>query len=222
MRGQAATQIRKATRQDAAVVAEIVSDAFRDDPVMSWLIPDARRRHAGVPDYFRTVAKHIYLPHGQVYLSKDASGAALWLSAGVSAGSPPLLAALGLAWRLFRASGFGGLRRANTLLAGLHVNHPAEPHYYLHAVGVRGSQQGRGIGSALIRHVTDHCDREQLLAYLENTNERNLPLYERHGFRTLQEWRIPGGGPPIWFMAREHLHGAEPSAPADGGAITAS
>jgi len=139
---------------------------------------------------------------GQIYLTADASGAALWLPAGVSADSAPLLPALGLAWRLFRAAGIGGLRRANTLLATFHANHPAEPHYYLHAVGVRRGQQGRGIGSALIRHVTEQCDRERLLAYLENSNERNLPLYERHGFRVLREWRAPGGGPPIWFMAR--------------------
>jgi ribosomal protein S18 acetylase RimI-like enzyme len=185
------------------VVAEILGDAFRDDPVMSWLIPNDRRRHAGMPVYFRAVAKHVYLPHHLVYLTTDASGAALWLPAGVSADSAPMLPALGLAWRLFWATGVGGLRRANTLLTAFHANHPAEPHYYLHAVGVRHGQQGRGIGSALIRHVTELCDRERRLAYLENSNERNLPLYERHGFRVLREWRTPGGEPPIWFMARE-------------------
>jgi hypothetical protein len=51
--------------------------------------------------------------------------------------------------------------------------------------------------------VTEQCDRERRLAYLENSNERNLPLYERHGFRVLREWHAPGGGATMWFMARE-------------------
>jgi ribosomal protein S18 acetylase RimI-like enzyme len=119
----------------------------------------------------------------------------------VSADALPWLPALGLAWQLLGAAGVRGLWRANTLLGVLHANHPKEPHYYLHAIGVRSGQQGRGVGSALLRQGTEHCDREGLLAYLENTNERNLPLYERHGFQVLREWRVTGG-PPIWFMAR--------------------
>src|SRR5262249_20880844 len=119
MQLQASSEVRRATLQDAAVLGEIIGDAFRDDPVMSWLVPYARRGHADVPVYFRTVAKHLYLLHREVYLTSDTFGAALWLPPGVSADSVPLLASLRLAWRLFTASGFGGLRRANNLLAAL-------------------------------------------------------------------------------------------------------
>ena len=51
------------------------------------------------------------------------------------------------------------------------------------------------------------------LAYLENSNERNLPLYQRQGFEVVRLWQAPGGGPRLWFM---------PRAPrAAGGAATA-
>ena len=56
------------------------------------------------------------------------------------------------------------------------------------------------------------CDREGRLAYLENSNERNTPLYERNGFRVLQEWRAPRDGPPIWFMARSCSERRHPEA----------
>jgi ribosomal protein S18 acetylase RimI-like enzyme len=81
------------------------------------------------------------------------------------------------------------------------AHHPQQSHYYLHALGVRSSRQGRGIGSALIRQVTAICDRDHVLAYLENSNERNLPLYVRNGFQVTTTWQVPGG-PPIWFMVR--------------------
>lgn len=204
MSGQAPSQIRQATLQDAAAVSELLGNAFRDDPVLTWLIPGPERRHDLVAGYFRSAVKHLYLPHEHVYLTEDVSGAALCLPAGVTAGSPPPLVEIGLAWRLYKACGFRGLLRAHTLQAAVRANRPVEPHFYLHALGVRPSLQGRGVGSALLREVTGHCDRRQIRAYLENTNERNLPLYERHGFERVREWHFPGGGPPIWFMVRPH------------------
>ena len=207
--GQSPMLVRQAILQDAASIAELIAAAFRDDPILRWLIPDARWRHGIVADYFRSAVRHLYLPHEQVYLTEDVSGAALCLPAGVTVGSPPLLDELGLAWRLCTACGLGGLLRAHTLQATVHASRPAEPHFYVHALGVRPSQQGRGVGSALLRQVTGHCDRCKFRAYLENTNERNLPLYERYGFRVLGTWHASNGGPTIWFMARDYRHATE-------------
>lgn len=198
--------VRQAVTHDVSFVAALLGESFRDDPVLSWLIPETSRRHNGVVNYFQAVVQHLYLPRQQVYLTEDGSGVAVCLPAGVPVGSLPMPVEIGLAWQVCRASGFRGLLRANTLQTTLRANRPAEPHFYLHALGVRRDQQGRGIGSTLLRHVTELCDHRRQYAYLENSNERNLALYERHGFRTLREWHCPGGGPPIWFMAREHRH----------------
>ncbi len=40
-------------------------------------------------------------------------------------------------------------------------------------------------------------------AYLESSNERNLPLYERNGFRVTGNLRALSHGPTIWRMWRE-------------------
>ncbi|HEV3227255.1 MAG TPA: GNAT family N-acetyltransferase, partial [Acidimicrobiales bacterium] len=44
-----------------------------------------------------------------------------------------------------------------------------------------------GLGSSLMRETLDRCDRQGLGAYLESSNIRNVPFYERHGFRVLAE-----------------------------------
>ncbi len=199
---QSTHTIRNATAHDIPVVAAILGEAFRDDPVFTWLVPHPQRRHRGVPAYFLTLARQLYLPHHEVYLTERAGGAALWLPPGVSADALHSLAMLPLLGRLYWTAGIAGLRRASLIARAMAAHHPAQPHYYLHAVGVRSRWQGQGLGSALIQHVTARCDREQCLAYLENTNPCNLRLYERHAFQVTQAWQVPGGGPPLWFMVR--------------------
>ncbi len=66
--------------------------------------------------------------------------------------------------------------------------------------------QGRGIGSALLRPVLTRCDREGVPAYLEASSERNRALYARHGFEVVERIELPGGGPPMWRMWREPQH----------------
>jgi ribosomal protein S18 acetylase RimI-like enzyme len=73
--------------------------------------------------------------------------------------------------------------------------HPKEPHWYLPLLGVDPAHQNKGVGGALLRHVTDRCDRDGVAAYLESSNPRNIALYERHGFEILG--RAQSGQSPV-------------------------
>ncbi len=195
--------IRRIGTEEAGLAAEVLGAAFQDDPMMTWLAPGDSSRAALSQAYFRMALDRVYLARGEVYLAGEpgfADGAALWLPPAVAAGPLPLGAELRLAWLLFRSAGFGGIRRAWLARAAVEGQHPSVPHYYLHALGVRPGLQRRGIGSALIRHVTARCDREGAPAYLENSNARNLPFYRRCGFEVIGQWQPPEGQPTIWFM----------------------
>jgi ribosomal protein S18 acetylase RimI-like enzyme len=80
--------------------------------------------------------------------------------------------------------------------------HPEEPHWYLPIIGVEPNAQGRGLGGALLRHAVARCDRENLIAYLESSNPRNITLYERHGFERMGEIKV-GKGPLVTPMLRQ-------------------
>ena len=82
-------------------------------------------------------------------------------------------------------------------------HHPAERHYYLYLLGVHPDHQSQGLGSALLRTVLERCDREQMPAYLEASNPRNISLYGRHGFRVIRELQFGRGGPYLAAMWRE-------------------
>ena len=78
--------------------------------------------------------------------------------------------------------------------------HPREPHYYLEYLGVEPELQGKGLGSAILQHLTVKVDEEKVGCYLENANPRNLPFYQRFGFQIIAEKEIIGT--PCWFMWR--------------------
>ena len=174
--------------------------AFVDDPAWSWLMPFADRQQRQRL-FFETELRYLVPDRREVWTTEDGSAAALWAAPGrwsvpmgtVLREAPPMLRVFGR--RLPLALRY--LMRVERL-------HPTKPpHWYLEIIGTEPAQQGRGLGSALMRPVLALCDRDWLGAYLEASSERSRALYERHGFRVVERFNMPGGGPEIRRMWRE-------------------
>ena len=88
------------------------------------------------------------------------------------------------------------------ILDQLERYHPSEPHWYLPMIGVDPTHQSQGYGSALLQHALLPCDRDHTPAYLESSNPRNIPLYQRHGFEVLGTIQV-GSSPPVSPMLRK-------------------
>jgi ribosomal protein S18 acetylase RimI-like enzyme len=193
--------VARATQADAGRVGAVLADAFRDDPVFAWLIPAAaRRRDERLQTFFTSIARS-YLRRGKhVYVAGDGEGAALWSAPGSWVLPPSEM--LRETPSTARAFGRNLLRALRTQLQveSLHPKDP--PHWYLGYLGTRCSAQGKGLGGAMLREVLDQADAAHLPAYLESSNERNLTLYQRHGFEVVEEIRALGSGPRIWRMWR--------------------
>jgi hypothetical protein len=114
-------------------------------------------------------------------------GYAMWLPPGVHSDEA------GIADLLRQSVAATRLTEILDLVAQMTSFQPAEPHWFLPLIGR---------GSALLQHMLAQCDREQQLAYLDSTNARNIPLYERHGFERLGVIRA-GSCPPVFPMLRK-------------------
>jgi ribosomal protein S18 acetylase RimI-like enzyme len=197
----AAIEVRRATSADAATLGETLADAFSEDPVISWLLPPTiRNRPQRLRKLFTSTAESYLRRDQPAYLTADGQGAALWAAPGSWLAPPSeqlheLLPMIGV----FR----GGLIRASRLQTQMLKAHPHPKHWYLYCLGTRADAQGRGLGSAMLREVLDRVDAAGESAYLESSNIRNVPLYERHGFTVVEEIRIDRGGPPMWRMWRD-------------------
>ncbi|MFI0408649.1 GNAT family N-acetyltransferase [Actinomadura sp. 3N508] len=195
--------VRDAATPDAAEIAALLGRAFDDDPLWSWLVPDEASRVRRLAGVFEIMLRRVHLPHGGTELAgRDArtEAAALWNPPGhwhvpfrvQAAQTLPLLRVLGARTPV-------SLRT----LGAIEKHHPREPHWYLAVLGTDPPAQGNGLGSALLRSRLDRCDAEGMPAYLESSKERNLPYYERFGFKVTRELALPGkGAPSIWLMWR--------------------
>jgi ribosomal protein S18 acetylase RimI-like enzyme len=195
------SDIRKLTGADLPRISKALGRAFEDDPVMNWVFQRESDLIARLERAFGLFLRKIWLPQQECYGTDQLFGAALWLPPGkwhLGAGAqlrllPSMIATLGRS-----------LPRMMAALTLVEKHHPKEPgHYYLAVLGVEPELQGRGFGSALMAPMLARCDRDGVPAYLESSKERNVVLYERHGFRVVEQLRLPKDGPPIWRMWRE-------------------
>lgn len=194
-----APTIRNAETADGETLVETLSDSFVDDPMFKWLFPNAQL----YPSFFRMLVKDVYLPRGIIHLDEQGRGAALWLPPEQRMRIAPRLRLLRFGLKLIRANGLQPLWRVYRQGSVFARHHPKEPHYYLQFIGCRRSEQGRGIGAELLKKGIRICDERGMPAYLECSNPRNVPLYERHGFVVTGQHALGKNAPVAWFMWRD-------------------
>jgi ribosomal protein S18 acetylase RimI-like enzyme len=188
--------VRHALRSDVDELEITLGDAFADDPMLTWMYPDDVTREAFARGFFR-VALDVGLTRGHTYTIAN-NAVAVWSPPDIDLFDDPSLERLGVL--LGEQIGdrsvevFAGLGRIADV-------HPHEiPHFYLLALGTRAAQRSRGLGARLLDDVLRRCDAQGLPAYLESSNIRNVSIYERHGFRVLDELHIGGDfvARPMW------------------------
>jgi GNAT superfamily N-acetyltransferase len=181
---------------DAAVV-ETLTTAFIDDPLMMWLFDDAARRPAQLRVWWAWIIDN-RPPHVEVMSTPDDLSAAIWhgpdpAGEGTGASFPDMLAGL---------VGANEMQRKLPALAVIPEAHPTARHWYLAAIGTRPAHQGEASGPRVLSPVLARCDAAGLPAYLESSNPRNVPFYERFGFVATGIIQVPGG-PALTPMWRE-------------------
>ena len=196
-----ANDVRRATTADLDGMAGALARAVADDPLMSFIVPDAARRRRVLQPLFTMELGKTALRVREVYTTEQQAGAAIWAAPGTWRLSP--LAMVPLLPATTRLLGLGGLRRFFSVFSTLEKHHPAEPHWYLEGLGTDPAHQRRGVGSALMRPVLDRCDADGVPAYLETQRSENVPYYRHHGFEVRGEVDVPKGGPHLWLMWRE-------------------
>ena len=191
--------VKIASETEQNVVIDALKLAFVADPATRWVWPDPQKYLL----HFNNFAKAF---GGKAFASKSAhyignySGAALWLPPNID---PDVDTLLGLLQETTSEEAQGIVPQ---VLEKMGSYHPNEPHWYLPLLGVDPLYHGKGLGSALLKYATTRFDNENVLAYLESSNPRNIPLYERHGFKVLGTIGIDQFPPIVPMLRKPQSH----------------
>ncbi|MFD0073677.1 GNAT family N-acetyltransferase [Streptomyces sp. NPDC127166] len=188
---------KPATIDDAHMVGRTLASAFGDDPMMRWFFPDETTRETGLGRYFTTLFTRQYGLHG--VCERTGSAAAFWVS---PEGADKAVPDADTIQQLVEILGDRAPVFQEAVMAAAEHG-PAEPHWYLALIGADPAARGQGHGSALLRSGLAKADAAGLPVYLESSKPDNLPVYEHFGFKVVDEFALPGGGPVLWAMKRD-------------------
>ena len=186
-------------------LARVLSRAFHDDPLFVYFFPDAAKRARQCFHSFRFMLRHTALYGEIICADQSTDGVALWLPSTAMHHSNLDLLRFGVLPALF-VQGPAAIKRQLDAVEDMHSMHQtiiSEPHAYLSTFGVDPAQQGKGLGSAILRPTLERLDREGTPAYLDTHNEENVSLYLRFGFEVVHHGYLPGGAVMHWGMLRQ-------------------
>jgi ribosomal protein S18 acetylase RimI-like enzyme len=197
------TEVRRERTDEIDGISRVLTDAFIHEAGLNyWLRQDGRREPAR-RGFFDAIVRSALNPKREIWVAESGgalTGAAVWLAPGLKAFDFPWWRELIYTPLLLSIAGAAGMRRAQDLGRRLAEHLPSVPHAHLQFLGIASAAQGQGVGSALLKETLAPLDRAQTVAYLEASTERNVALYQRHGFEVTGEFELPGLH--FWCMTR--------------------
>jgi ribosomal protein S18 acetylase RimI-like enzyme len=189
---------------DVAEAADVISQAFVDDPLCVFMLPSKRTRVKTLKKFFHLYGEVNIKNQRGIGVGEPLKGVAYWmeptkLDVSIS------IRSLGLVLPLLFSMYPIGYWRARTILKYidlLHQEYAAEPHYYLDNIGVLPSAQGKGYSSLLIRPFLERADLAKTITYTDTVTRANVGLYEHFGFQCMEECPVEGTGITVWSLLR--------------------
>jgi GNAT superfamily N-acetyltransferase len=194
--------VRPAGFDDVDSVVETITLAFHEDPVWSWVFPDALERPSNYRRWWPLFVESV-IPAEWVWMTAASEAVSVW----VPPGYPELTLEAEAALEPILVELVGA--HASAVLSALDQFAAAHPHdapsYYLSMLATHADHRGHGIGVELLSQNLALIDRQGAASYLESSNPANLTRYERLGFVARSEFTLPAGGPTVTTMWREGL-----------------
>lgn len=174
-------------------VVDVLADAFRDYPVMRWVVGPDGDVPARVRRVIELFVSRRVMRGGPMFGVFDADrlvGAAI-LTLPVEPEPPSGITALAdAAWRDLGEAARGRYQvyadTTSPFFAGV------GPHHHLNMIGIRASHAGRGLARPLLEavHEMAHADPQSAGVSLTTELARNVTLYEHFGYGVIAHTEV--------------------------------
>lgn len=198
------SEFRLLTLSDVDQAASVISQAFVDDPLCSFMLPFRRTRAKNLYKFFRAYGE-VNINNNRGYGSEEPlQGVAYWNfpnQADLSISLKSLTIFLPLLFTMYPI-GYFRAKKIIQKIDALHRKYAAEPHFYLDNIGVLPMARGKGIASKLIRPVLEMADSQKVITYTDTVTRSNVAFYQHFGFQCLAESPMPGTKITVWALRR--------------------
>lgn len=200
--------VRAVRAEDIPFAVEALSSAFDGDPLIAFLFGEKWKEGPHVAEFFRILLA-VRVSLGMPALCAEESGGIAGAVMGYDSSRPTWGASHQEEWARLMNSVAGLEARLEAYGQLAERFEPVEPHYYLGVIGVRGGQQGAGMGGALLESFcrASVVDKLSCGVYLETASEASLRFYLKNGF-TVSGAGMLGKSTQLWCVFRESVHGA--------------
>jgi ribosomal protein S18 acetylase RimI-like enzyme len=198
------SDFRSLTLSDVEAAAQVLSQAFVNDPLCVYMLPGQETRVKTLYKFF-LVYGELNIRNNRGYgVGDPLQGVAYWKSPSQENLSISVKS-LGKVIPLFFTLYFAGYMRGKPITAqidALHKKHADEPHYYLDNLGVLPAVQGQKLSSKLLRPILQMADEQKVIAYTDTVTRSNVAIYEHFGFQCVEECAVQNTGVTIWALRR--------------------
>ena len=196
--------VREIFSADIRRAAHALTRAFRHEPIYQYVFQDAERYQRAAPLMFAILVRWAML-YRTAWATPEFDGVILCRPPGTYHPSPWTALRTGLV-RFPFIFGTRAFKRLSAVLQILESKHDEimgnRPHWYGQNIGVIPSRQRTGLASQLIEYALGRMAQADPSCYLETGSEKNVRIYQRHGFELSSEAVLPGKGLTLYFMTR--------------------
>lgn len=174
----------RARPNDKQLVVDILIRSFVDNKSVNYIIRQDEKREQRLK-HLMEYSFDICNLFGDVFVSDDKKGCALVV---VPDRKKVTVKTILLDVKMaLSVIGLPNIKKAISRESTIKKIHPSVPIYYLWFIGVEPSQQGQGIGSKLLNEIIQKGLSENRTICIETSTLKNVPWYEKHGFKTYRE-----------------------------------
>lgn len=204
MRNEMIPDYRMLTLSEVEQAAQVIAQAFVDDPLTSFMLPFRATRVRTLLKFFRVYGE-LNIQHGRGYgVGEPVQGVAFWKSPEQDSLSISVRSLGKFLPLLFTMYPIGYLRAKPILdqIEALHQKYAQGPHFYLDNLAVLPTARGQGLSSRLIRPFLERAEAQKVIAYTDTVTESNVSLYEHFGFQCVETSAVNGTGITVYALRK--------------------
>jgi ribosomal protein S18 acetylase RimI-like enzyme len=180
-------------KKDLKKAARVLTEAFKDYPLMQYFIPDANKRYKNLDAIWYTECIYAFR-YGKIFAVenelKNFEAVIITIDEKISNFKMFLCGAMRIPLKL----GSEFMKRQDQISKiqnSMEKKHAKFPHRYLWAIATLPQHQGKGYGSILVQHILEDLKKNNLPCYLETTKQKNIKIYEKLGFKLVESFQVP-------------------------------